>query len=417
MSAIKDCVLCVDIGSTSLKAALMADDCSVYAYSRQIFNNYGSEYAAAEWIDALSLAVKDIQNQNENAAIEAICISGNGPTICSINGKTALWNTEQVVATDTKSLFIPQLLTYKKLYPQEWDSSPVIYSGPEYLIYQLTGKSLTILPEERYIQAYWSEEELKRCGFTDNDIKKLPPFVKPASLAGQITKEAAIKTGLLQGTLVITGAPDFIAALVGTNTITPGAMCDRAGSSEGINLCTAKPLVAPGIRTLPSIKSGLWNASVLIPDAGIKFANYKAKIETLKNTKITYTELVDAIFDHKKHCPTCLMSDQLADEGVKIMEDNALEVSKAVALLKYEAKKAGIEIPYNMTLTGGQGLNPQWVQMKSNTSDIPINLTWFSDAELIGDLIFARIALGDYDDYDEAAFVLGRIKKTFYPHK
>ncbi len=366
-----DTILCVDIGTTSLKAALLSDKRTVEAYSRQeIFSEDKSKISQA-WLNALKNALADMKAQNADAGIEAICISGNGPTLVSeSDGRTLLWNenlsslklSPEFNLKETRSLYIPRLAYFKSNYEAEWQKSKYIFSGPEYLIYRLTGKALTILPEGRFTDAYWTFDVLRASGFSDDDTRKLPPFVKMGSLAGQVTSEAAVQTGLLEGTLVFCGAPDFVVALLGTGTIYPGRMCDRAGSSEGINLCTAARVTGEGIRTLPSAIPGLWNASVLVD-----------------------------------------MSGRLKDEN---SEKLSSILKESLDRLKNAAEKSGEFFPPFMTMTGGQCLDEKWVQQKEKSCGIKIKVPWCRDAELIGDLILARVGLGDYDDFEEACFVL-----------
>ena len=263
----KDAILCVDIGTSSLKAALMPDSPKSIAYARANFMEKDESKIAREWVGALKQAVEELKQKSPDTGIEAVCISGNGPTVVSNNGLTLLWSKNAPTSvSDKKSIWIPRLDAFRKLHTHHWYESDKIFGTPEYLIYRLTGNAVTILPEERFREIYWTEEQLKAEGFSDDEIKKLPPFVKPGTLAGKITKQAAEETGLLEGTLVFCGAPDFVVALIGTDTLDTGMLCDRSGSSEGLNLCTPIPLNSPNIRTMPSIIPGMWNAAVIIPD-------------------------------------------------------------------------------------------------------------------------------------------------------
>ena len=362
-----DTILCIDIGTTSLKAAMLSDARKVEAFSRVPLDG-----KAECWMGALKKAVADMKAQNENAAVEAICVSGNGPTIVGEDSTTLLWNENAPTPkakSGTKSLFIPRFKAFKKLFPKSWASSTKIFSGPEYMLYRLTGNAITILPEERFTPAYWTDAELSECGFSKEEISKFPTFKKMGSFVGQITEEAALATGLLEGTLVFAGAPDFVVALLGTGTIHPGTVCDRAGSSEGLNLCTTKPIFAEGIRTLPSAIPGLWNASVLIEDSGTR---------RFKDGRI----------------------DENGEESL------LKEFSEAVEKLKKAAESNGEYFPPEISMTGGQCMDREWVSKKEKAAGVRIGVPYCQDAELIGDLILARVALGDYDDYEEACFVL-----------
>ena len=118
-------------------------------------------------------------------------------------------------------------------------------------MYALTGNAVTVLPEKRFEPAWWTDDEAARF---EIDKKKLPPFVPLGYAAGTLCREYAERLSVPCIPVFCCG-PDFAAALIGTNTLRPGRICDRAGSSEGINLCSDKPVFAEGVRTLPSVKS------------------------------------------------------------------------------------------------------------------------------------------------------------------
>lgn len=431
-------VLCIDIGTTSLKAALISKKGHVEALSRQ--KVHGGERAADSWLSALAEAVKALPRKK----LAAICVSGNGPTLVSVGGNTLLWNepqgTESAVekpttsvrrqdygfhvntVPDFQSLWLPRLSLFKQHFPNVWQRDEFVFGAPEYLIWQLTGAAVTILPEERFRQVYWTDAQLTEAGFNEQERAKLPPFAAPTSLAGTVTKAAEETTGLKQGTRVYCGAPDFIAALVGTNTLRSGNMCDRAGTSEGLNLCTPLALTGPRIRTLPSIIPGLWNASVLIPDCGTRFEQYKSKVEFQTKRVFSHQALAEELLEHGGgHLPI-----PLAVEGRTLFEKLGREVQKAVATLTYAAfrthmltpdGKAGVSIPLpdEMVLSGAQAYSKPWIIYKSTIADITCKLTSCMDAELMGDNIFARVGMGEFTSIQEAADALVTIESTYFP--
>lgn len=409
--------LCADIGTTSLKAALIDERGKVLSYSRRRFSGSNPEFLAREWLPALKSAMDEIFSDNDLKA-DSICISGNGPTLATCEGLTLLWNRQipdikGEEETVGKSLFLPRLIAFKKLYPDAWKGSKHIFSGPEFLIYSLTESALTILPEERYTQAYWTEESLLEAGFSSEDISKIPPFAKPSSLAGKLNASSADYLGhsqndITEGLPIYCGAPDFIAALVGTNTLKPGLLCDRAGSSEGLNLCTDSPLSAPGVRTLPSIIPGLWNASVLIPDSGIRFSEYKKRFEEASGFPVEYSELVDAAIESDG-------SQAILDQGKYLMLQTAMQVRDGMKKLFSIAREHGTQIPSSFVLTGGQAESDGFTQMKSSVTGMEIKVLQCNDAELLGDAAFAFCGMGIYPDIQTAAEKIQRVSRIFTP--
>ena len=395
-------VFCADIGSSSLKAALITKNGAVLSFFQQNLNSSDKTKLSRQWLYGITSAAKHFSQYRQTVC--GICISGNGPTIVSEDGTTLLWNDElseefsnaSVWKKGTKSLFIPRLLGFKNKFPEIWKNSKFIFSGPEYLIYKLTGKAVTILPEIRYIAAYWNNEELERFGL---EKEKLPQFVPPAFNCGCTAKKITEALGLEKAVPVFCGAPDFIVALIGTNTLQPGKICDRAGSSEGLNLCVDKHLANPQIRMLPSVIPGLWNASILFPDSGKIFSRYKAKFEKNRGSKVSYQELVRLSLQDKD------------SRGYHIMLNLAEKTKAGLDVLSQALEKAnqesgnscGVEISDTVTVTGGQAKTEEWIAMKANISGKTFEICSIPDSELSGDAVLGWLGLGVYKNIQEAA--------------
>lgn len=361
----KDCVLCVDIGTTSLKAGLISAEGEVVFICTKNFTDCYSHFISLEWKNCLKNAVKDLHDSGvfTEAAVNAIAISGNGPTLVSQEGFTFLWNEkidfsifsdfcEQAQNELKKSLFLPRIVTFKKLYPQYFEDK-IIFSGPEFLIYELTQKAVTILPEERFISAYWTNENLSLCKI---DFQKLPPFIEIGKICGKLTKSAAFYLGLPADLPVVSGGPDFVAALIGTNTLQNGTLCDRCGSSEGYNFASSVFLQDKNVRSLPSVVKGLWNASVLIPES----ANLSKK-------------------------------------------ERLSEAKKAIDILRSLAEQNQVTFPAKMTATGGQAKDLSLLKEKSVATGMQIEICQCADAELLGDACAGFTALQKFENIRAAA--------------
>ena len=405
-------ILCVDIGTSSLKAALITDEGKVLAKSRRKFLLVKTEHSSKEWFPALQNAAAELFEQATESKVDGICISGNGPTLVATSGETFLWN-EEAVQIKSPSLFIPRIISFKNKYSGVWEKTQYIFGAPEYLIWLLTDKACTILPDERYRKAYWTDEDLAAAGLTSDDIAKLPPFKMSSEKIGGLTHKAVSfiggeEHGIEDGLPVFLGAPDFVAALVGTATIEENTICDRAGSSEGINFCTKEPLYGDNIRTLPSIVPGLWNASVLLPDSGSKFAAFKQKIDRELGESVDYNDLLDRMIDSDG-------SSAALDQGKYLLIQTALDVKSAIETLRKAAFEKGLPFPDKMTITGGQASNDKRNQMKADITGIKIQVPSCSDSELLGDAAMALAGMGVFGSIQEASKKLFSAGKLFVP--
>ena len=115
--------LCADIGTTSLKAALVSEMGQVLSFSRINFEHAEKFKISNEWSKALKKAVAEIKNSlNEDSLdCDAICVSGNGPTIVSEDGTTLLWNEKldfeiKIPEEFSSSLFLPRIEAFAKLF-------------------------------------------------------------------------------------------------------------------------------------------------------------------------------------------------------------------------------------------------------------------------------------------------------------
>ena len=371
-----------------------------------------TEHASKEWLPAFQNALQDLVSQSPEIRPSGICVSGNGPTLVAQSGETLLWN-EKVVQLKSTSLFIPRLLAFKDKFSDVWKKSGLVYSGPEYFLWLLTGESCTILPEKRFESAYWNKQLLLESGFSNDEINKLPSFTEPSHKVAGLSRKASSflgveEFGIKEGLPVFCGSPDFISALIGTATVKPGILCDRAGSSEGINFCTAVPLEGEKIRTLPSVVPELWNASVLLPDSGSKFDSFKLKIERELGKQIEYSVLVQEIIESDG-------TNASLDQGKYLMIQTALNLKDAIGILKDAAAKKGVPFPDEMRVAGGQAKSALWNQMKADITGMKISVPSCPDAELLGDAAFAFTALKVFSSLTCASESLFSKAETFYP--
>ena len=436
--------LCADIGTTSLKAALVSDKGQVLSFSKIEFTSTDKSKIALEWFEALKESISALKknqieslSENENLVdsktgtlnIDAICISGNGPTIVSEDGTTLLWNApvDSSLIPDIKkilppelsenfshSLFLPRILAFKNLYKNQFEKQK-IFSGPEYLIWSLSNSQITILPEDRYEAAYWNDQVLTAIGGSTpnssspeknestaiNSSPSMGPFVKPGFNCGTITKEIASQLKISSSTKVIAGGPDFTVALIGTNTLQQGKLCNRAGSSEGLNWCTAKPVFASGIRTLPSVIPGLWNASILSHNSGDRIADCKQAYEKENNVEISFSQYIKLCLEEKDK------------NGAQILQELSDFFKDGISKFRTLSKENNIPLRETVMVTGGQAKNPLWLKHKAECSQINLATCEIPDSELIGDAVLASYGLGLYDSIQEAAEKMVKIKNVF----
>ena len=456
-------ILCADIGTSSLKAAFITEDGTVLKFIRLLFPQ---PVHAVDWVQTFFAAWRSLP---ADYAIEAICISGNGPSLVAVpqnrrapeasinsagrvpkihingdrhlfaaslppddvmngiidatkNDTLFLWN-EPVpqgltvsgpqcytvpalqegaasIPPAGASLFLPRIAAFRAKYPDVFDSAAQLFSGPEYVSYLLTGAAVTSLPDPRYEAAYWSKEELFRFSEALHiDTERLAGLLPPFTAAGTVI-------GRFCGIPVVAGVPDFIAALIGTGTLTAGTACDRAGSSEGINVCISQPHRAEKTLLLPSVMPDLWNLSSVIPSSGAAFSDFLITHGLRGNDYIAAMERIAAEpFVVSRAYPATFEG-----QGRAFVEELAFRIRYGCDLLE---QASGFHPVY--TLSGGQAHNAIWCQMKADITGRTFALPAFADGELIGDAALALYGLGRGDNLAAIAQRLIRIKRYYEP--
>lgn len=406
-------VLAVDIGTSSLKAALIDARGTVVGASRRRFP--AGPRRAGDWTDALAEATLAVSPAlaSSGKRIDAISVSGNGPTLVAVDPRgraldILMWNdpipasagfSPESGSPKSKSLFIPRLKAYRELFPDAWNGSRYVLSGPEYLVWYLTGVAVTILPEARYESAYWTDADLSAAGI---GAGKLAPFVAAGAVVGSVGSAGmgdAARAILPAGVPVIAGGPDFTVALVGTGTIREGTACDRAGTSEGLNVCVAEPVSHPLIRPLPAAVARLWNASYLLPDTGARFHAWRARSGQASRP---YADIMLEVAHD--------VEGGNESEARTIVEGIGRSVREGVALLSETTGYTG-----EFALSGGQARNATWNRLKAAMANATFAMMETPDGELMGDAALAYASLGAYGSLEDAVAGMVRVAERYGP--
>ncbi|MDR0472546.1 MAG: FGGY-family carbohydrate kinase [Treponema sp.] len=431
------CVLTADIGSSSLKSALI--DFDGYSLAKGGKNEAHAAYdeakggtvRAADWENAFFLTVRELFQKNKNIEIKAVCISGNGPTLVpvSFHGETLSpihWydakNTSR--SKGQPSFFLPHVLSFMETRPQDYEKTKCFLSPHEWLIWRLGAEPATSLPSPAYKPYYWDEEQ---CGALGIDLGKFPPQISMGAIAGRLNIQATERLGLGLGIPLVSGAPDFISALIGTGVLKPGMVCDRAGSSEGINVCVEKklqnfvlqealaPVNAEGLRALPHAVEGLWNLSAVIPQSGRLFEQYRKQNGNGRD----YADILKDLIPEFPSGPSYRTYNEVYNcegwaetQGRLILEKIGFSVRAALdALLR-----GGFPVK-EMIVSGGQAKNPLWNQLKADITGSALLIPQIVDGELAGNAVLAALALGEVSSLEEGAARMIRIIESYFPRE
>jgi xylulokinase len=394
--------LCADIGTSSLKAALIGADGIEYAFVRVRYRlpDRRRGFSARDWKTAFKSAVSLLRNQSP-LSISAVCISANGPTFVPVdrNGKPfpPLFWYNAPRQPGIQSLFLPHIGLFIREHEERYEKTARFFSCQEWLARELGAEEVSVLPNERYRPFYWDDAQ---CGAIGCDRQKLPPFVPLGTVIGKTNENAETAFALEKNIPIVAGGPDFIMALIGTGVLSAGLVCDRAGTSEGINVCSKTPAQPGNLRTLPHIMEDFYNVGALIPQSGILFDDYRR--DTGQDAR-----------DYKEHLNALLKNASLSEKdiaGRKVLLKIAGQVKEKIALLN----ENGFSVT-EMRVSGGQAKNPLWNRMKAHISGVTLAVPAITDGELAGNACLCAIASGEAAGLGEAAEKIVRIKERYTP--
>ena len=390
-------ILSADIGTTSLKAALIDAGASggkrLLAFSRETYHAGGGAVGAPElWEAAFYRAVKVLRELAPAASIEAVCLSGNGPTLVPLEGDALTgralpplhWFSPRLAAPEgapsgsgnAGSFFLPYAAYFRKNEPLNYAGTGLFLSCQEWLSARLGAEPVTVLPTPCYQPYYYDDDQLAAFSL---DVHKFPPFVPLGALIGHVSGEAARRSGLGAGLPIVGGGPDFIMALLGSGAVEPGLVCDRAGSSEGINVCVKEPppaviASAHSLRVLPHAVEGLWNVSVVLPESGSIFDRYRLESGM---RDVPYEEMLKSMSGEDGPLHPVLQK----------IADGTMRALKTLRLAGYPV--------HEMRHSGGQAKSALWNRLKADVCGCTLLVPEIVDTELAGNAAAAMFALGE----------------------
>ncbi len=260
-------VLAIDVGTSTLKAALYAADGHVLAvalrrYSYQTPQPGWAEADPADWWVALTDALSDLADGFDLRAVQAIGLTGqmHTPVLLDQEGEviapTILWLDRRAVAETAElqewlglppyhlnsTYTLPKLYWLARHRPDVLTRTRLLLWPKDYVRYRLTGRPLTDATEAGgaalldWERGVWAAGRLKLVGL---DPSILPPLRPAHADAGPLLPGAATELGLSPTARVIVGAGDVIALLGGAPPRSGRLTCSLG--SSGMVAC---PLAA-----------------------------------------------------------------------------------------------------------------------------------------------------------------------------
>jgi xylulokinase len=325
------------------------------------------------------------------------------------------------------SFFLPKTLDIKLNEPLLYEKTKFFLGCPEVLAYAITGEARTVFPSEGFERWFWNNSILE---YLAMDKEKFPLFIRPGDVFGLLNPQIADFFGFKPEIPVISGGPDFFTAILGAGVVKPGQVCDRTGTSEGINACTEKHIISNRLMSYSHPVKPFWNISGIISTAG-KAIEWGAEIMGLESYenffKLAQTAQAGAgglIF--LPYLTTQRAPDRNTVRGIlrgfnlstgqpeftrSILEGLSFAIRDIIEVME----KAGAVIN-ELRVTGALSGNALINQIKADIIQKPVLVSGQKEAELLGLAIIGSCTLGKYSSFSEAASALVQIKNTWLPN-
>jgi len=329
-----------------------------------------------------------------------------------------------------------KILWIKKNKPEVFERAATYMLLKDYIVYCLTGKQVSdssiatfTFFFDIYQKCYW-KEMLKFIGISE---EQLPRLVEPCTKAGNLTKEAAVLTGLPETVSVNVGTLDHFAGMIGTGNVEPGGVSLSTGTVMGLSLFAPCKLerACTGIAMhygfipdthimLPVAESGgvslEWFKKTCMP--GVDYATINEELErrNLPNDLIFLPYLVGTNAPEMDESVSGLFFGLRAECDAY---DMAAAVMEGVAFLLRKncdaVRAAGTEIQY-IIATGGGAKSAVWCQMQADITGLPVVIPREKEAACFGAAIVGAVEAGMYASYKEASEKLIYMEKRYEPH-
>lgn len=279
-------ILAHDLGTSGNKATLFSEigemiGSHVSSYDTNYFNGTWVEQDAEDWWNAVCNSTKKLitslqVNPSDIAVISfsgqmmgCLCVDKQGNPL----RKSIIWADQRaqkqaaqlgehisqkdfyhiVGHRNTASYGIQKLMWVRDNEPELYEQTYKTLNAKDFIVFRLTGKFYTEYSDGNsngcfdLLHLKWSERILEHAKI---DPDKLPELKPSTFVAGGVTKEASIATGLAEDTPVVLGGGDGVTANVGAGSISPGKTYCCMGTSAWITTTSEKPIFDEEMRTV-----------------------------------------------------------------------------------------------------------------------------------------------------------------------
>ena len=337
-------------------------------------------------------------------------------------------------------IFLAKLLWVRRHQPEIFSRASCFVGLKDEVIRRLTGAIGSDPTHASYTMLYdvsrrrWSDEIL---GLTEIPPRLLPELRRADQVAGRVTREGSIATGLPPGTPVVTGASDGTVGCLAAGIAESGTVVNVTGTSDVLMTAVPQPLMDPQRRTLlnPHPVSEWWMVGGVMGTTGgaLKWfgENFCPDLKGPDRYAILDQEAGKAgVGAHGLVALTGLSGERAplwnpsargvfygldlshgrGDLARAILESVALSVREMVEVLQ----QIGAEVR-KLQVVGGGAASDLWNQIRADATGLPVARPKLTEGTATGILLLTGLGIGLFTDLAEAARKIAPVRKVYHP--
>ncbi|MDR0337254.1 MAG: hypothetical protein LBI18_09210 [Planctomycetaceae bacterium] len=327
---------------------------------------------------------------------------------------------------------LPQLLWIRKHEPDIWTKTRRILFAKDFIRHQLTDDYVTDFIEAEgsmlfdYNTLQWSEELCNILGFGTD---QLPTLVHPISIAGGVTRRAAEKTGLHEGTPVLCGTTDTAMEVFAAGAITPGQMTVKLATAGRICVVTKKSYPDTNLINYSHVVDGLWYSGTATKSCAASYRWYRdvfgndysqldneAKMIEIGSQGLMFHPYLNGELTPHADPLLCGSFVGIRAGHVKAHFTRAVLEGVALSLLDCKSVMETLQIDHDSvaTIIGGGAKSSLWRRILADTLGMTLIQKENSDSSF-GSAMLAGIAIGFFKDFSESVHLCTRERSRTEP--
>lgn len=459
----------IDVGTTGTKSMLFRKDGAVLGHAYKSYPSKTpalnwSEQNPLDWWDAIVETVRKVATKEYAPGVVAISLSLQGGTLVPVDEgfnptrPAIVWNDSR--CEEERLEFIKRfgapymyeksgwnlgrglnalsIAWIRKHEPDIFKKTRLFLSVPDYISAKMTGKPVVDISNVGINQladiqlGEYDEGILDFLGISEN---QLPKIVSSGAPIGNLTLSAAKELGLNENTLLVAGAHDQYAALLGAGVLDEGDILIGTGTAWVVTALTNSANFKSGFSQSVSAVPGKWGSLVPLSYGGVSLDWLNNNILTLNNReRLDYGELnalssssgigANGLFFYPyfaggayPNIDTCSKASLIGLDLSHTANDVVRAVMEGVSYQInwiLDSFKDAFAIR-NVKLIGGASKSELWSRMIADMAGLPVSIPEIPDLPCVGAAIMAGTGSSMFKSMGEGYKALGVKERIIQP--